>query len=155
MATRAIGTLGTIDSITVGGRVFTDLTNLIILHAGLSTGGDFSTFRKASGSAGYQVTAGKTLHIYALDAWANATNVQSSIILLYGDTDVGQTSGSGPTNPVYLAGSTTYQIADYNNGTGGGIVYKASALDFPIPSTKYVAYLSGNLSSVVLYGYEV
>ena len=66
---KPIGTLGTIPTITVGGRVFTDLDNLIVLTAYAQTGtAAGATFREPVASSGYQVPGGQTLRILAVTA---------------------------------------------------------------------------------------
>lgn len=110
---KPIGTLGTIETLTVAGRVFTDLTNLIILHS--KTGGQvYCGFRKSTGSAAYQVTTGKTLTVNALRYMAGTFNAAAylNFYLVYGDNAVGWDSVTGPTTPIYECdGSSTSRLA--------------------------------------------
>lgn len=56
----------------------------------------WTTFRKQFETAGYAVTAGKTLYLTHLTL--SATIGASYFRLIYGDTDVGSNSASAPTN---------------------------------------------------------
>lgn len=139
-------------SLTIGGRTFTDLTNLKILCANISGASQkFTTFRR-SATSGYQVTAGKTLTIYAWQAW-NLGSTALSLYLGYGDTDVGLTGGSIPTNGVYWNGdqsASATTLAAIGNTTAGAIY-------FTVPAAKY-AFLSNAVNSITgsccIYGYE-
>lgn len=155
---KPIGTLGTIDTLTVGGRVFTDLTNLIIL--GMANGGGFnSTFRKQYPTnvtgAGYQVTGGKSLTLWAAQILAlGADNIQ----ILYSDNDVGLSSGTAFTNPVYPHGNTGYYIWSSTGGVNIATSFKAwhdINMHFVIPAAKYVSCIIGtNTTAANVYGYE-
>jgi len=153
-----VGTLGTIPTLDIGGRIFTDLTNLIVLQAQNTTTSHWGTFRKPNSTSGYQVTSGKTLHILG---------AQSSIIVdggaggnatvLYGDTDVGIDSASAPTNPIYPYGTVAVSISGsipLNLAPG---VYPQS-LNFDVPATKYPALYvpagTGQQVQITIYGYE-
>ena len=61
---KPIGTLGVIDSITVGGRAFTDLANLVVLASKNNTH-QYYSFYEANGTGPYQVPTGKVLQIRA------------------------------------------------------------------------------------------
>lgn len=152
---KPIGTLGVIPTLTVGGWTFTDLTTLIILHAASSNSGDFYTLRKSNASAGYQVTAGKTYTINAVEI-AMATVGSSIYYFGYGDTDVGFVSASPPTNAFYLANDSTL---------GGQLLPMALPVGqilgipmiFPIPALKYVFMspaASAIVGSITTFGYE-
>lgn len=146
-----IGTLGTIDNLTVGGRVFTDLTNLIQLYSeNLATGGNF-TFRKLSASSGYAPSGvtflPKAFNMVNPDASSRTAAICSS------DNDVGFSSASSLTNPVRPAGSAS------------GAMFFAPTLsnkEFPlsgfvVSSGKFVSGdcgTGGQSTRHWLYGYE-
>ena len=91
-------------SITIAGRVFTDLDNLIILGGSTgSSGDDTCTFREPNGTAGYQVPVGKKLVVKAMKCSVLSVTaaVQFSGALVYADADVGLNSTTSLTNPVY------------------------------------------------------
>lgn len=155
-----IGTLGAVPTLTVGGRVFTDLPNLIILYGKVVTGGRFTTLRRGNDTAGYQVTAGKTFTIGAIWGTAEVASSQAAINLLYGNTDVGLDSASAPTTPIYLAGDATNVIAAGVALLGAAGTPNASfssfpGLDFRVPATKYPAFKGSAVgTNLVVYGYE-
>lgn len=152
---RQIGTLGTIDTITVGGRVFTDLTTLIYLEAYTATTARYTTYRKNNTSAGYQVTTGKTLSIYAIRVMTDsAAGSSAGSVLSYGDTDVGLNSAAAPTNVVYQFGDSTARIFLTTTGQTSGVFYESPTL-FTVPATKYAAQLAvGNDCLALAFGYE-
>jgi len=145
---KQIGTLGTIDTLTVGERVFTDLANLLILtgataasanvYAGLTAGVQAST--------AYQVTTGKTLKIAAVRAFgfSGASNFAG---VLYGDTAMATETGNaiGPTNPVFDA-----LQGYFPPGVGGKVEY---ATNFSAPAGKYIGCLA-DACYITAFGYE-
>lgn len=142
----------TVPCLTVGGRVFTDLSNLIILTTYVTgTSTYISTLRRANGSAGYQITAGKTLTIYAAQMHiivASSVNIG----LGYGDNDVGQLTTTVPTNPVYVAGAAGVGIFSL-----AAIGFFEASTNFQIPATKYGfvnAQATAGAGTIRLYGYE-
>jgi hypothetical protein len=152
---RQIGTLGTIDTITVGGRVFTDLTNMIILH-GRHVGTNGCTLRKDSGSAGYQVTTGKTMTVYATRSWCiNAAN--DTPTLAQSDNDVGVNSATALTNAVQQAGSSSITYAPEYSVNTLGTQPSESVLAFPIAALKYLTSKGATASAdirVTAFCYE-
>lgn len=159
MASKAIGTLGTIDTITVGGRVFTNLTSLIILYGWADGTGTSNrcTLRTANGSAGYQVTTGKTLTIRAVrfqTTGASNTAGVSPGNLAYADNDVGVATSTAFTNSVNMIGNTSFiqwgRASLYYGSDGDG-----AAIDFQVPALKYPAYVASNqICAIICYGYE-
>ena len=160
MATKVLGTLGNIDTLTIGGRVFTDLTNLIILEMTANTGSGvvYSTFRLSNSSSGYQVTSGKTFTIYAIQATSLTSTARIS--LGYGNTDVGNDSSSAPTSFVaegHLIVAASPSAEPPRMIIGGGSIVNFVA-NFSIPSLKYPCFVSdgsGFQGSAFIYGYEV
>lgn len=151
---RAIGTLGSIPTATVGGRVYTDLDNLIYLVTGVSTGGRYATFRTHNGSAGYQVTTGKTLTISSVVNLSDTSTAYYSL-LCYGDNDVGLDSAAAPTTVVRLGGLAAGARAHLTSVGSGNISIPALPLKFQVPATKYPAIYSSNADSIMYaYGYE-
>lgn len=152
---RQIGTLGTIDQISVGGRVFTDVTTIIILNAYITTNGRFTTFRKNNTSAGYQVTAAKTLSINAVKVNSDAAAGTSlGCTLGYGDTDVGLNSAAAPTTPIYQFGAVGSPVLSGLQGSNTTNTMESATL-FTIPATKFpVGVADGTNIAVTVYGYE-
>ena len=148
------------ETMTIGGRVFGDLANLIQLQAyNDSTGAQkFSTLRNGTASAGYQVTTGKTLKIGAVRFWILGGQAASRYIQMgYGDTDVGLSGAAAPTNATYLssgAGSSTQLPFNTAGNAQNPAIEVAVRID--VPATKYF-FMSGTtgLEFVgVAFGYE-
>lgn len=150
---RAIGTLGTIDSITVGGRVLTDLTNLITLIASVDGANNHCTFRKPNGTSGYQVPGGKVFTVLGIRM--EIGNAADAFDMGYSDNDAGFATTTAFTNPVFFADAgainqhapaqTVLPIFEMNYGIG-----------FQVLAAKYLFFASGATMSnyVIAYGYE-
>lgn len=151
LALGGVSNQGVIPSLTVGGRVFTDLSNLIVLY-GIAQSASHTTLRKPGGSAGYQVTSGKTLTIYAVECFTVTAAAGAAFQLIYADNDVGVGSATAFTNPVYFAGDPNNAFF-YNSATGASL---QRAIWYPVPATKYVGMASGssNDQNCFFYGYE-
>lgn len=142
---------GTVPNLTVGGRTFTDLSNLIVLYAA-NQGSTYSTFRKRNSAVGYSVTAGKTLTIYAVRLISFFPTAAGSAIF-QSDTDVGFNSASAPTNLVYFGGSAVSTVV--YPPTAAGV--SEMAIDFQVASGKYVGTgVPGSSAGGVIevFGYE-
>ena len=142
-----------IPSLTIGGRVFTDLTNLLIFSgpvAGAANG--ITTLRRMNASAGYQVTAGKTLYLLAIEINTFTAVATTALSVGYSDTDLGRLVNTAPTNPVYMEGAAGYGFPTIATGK---IEY---GMIFTVPATKYpFINNSGNATTaqIRIYGYEV
>lgn len=132
---KPIGTLGTIPSITIGGRVFTDLDNLLILGANMS-GNKYWTFAEGNGTGDYQVPVGKTLQVLAVQTVCTTASNGVSI-LLYGDNAV-DNSSTPPTNPVF-------QFNNKNSFSAQPGVH-SFITDFEVPAGKYIHALDNDTS---------
>lgn len=152
---KAIGTLGNVDSITVGGRVFTDLTTLKILVATTAANTN-ATFRTMNGTSGYTPSGATTFVVHAMKAIGTAAGTTWGS-LGYGDNDVGINSGTTPTNAVYVGGSSTVTTHATSTIAAGSQVPSEMAhpMQFTIPNGKYPAMIGGANQTVYLYGYEV
>jgi len=154
---KPIGTIGNIETLTVNGVTLVDLTNLIILGGAVATSNRYTTLRKMNSSSGYQVTAGKTFTVHAIDMHSNTTTIFTHASLLYGDTDVGLDSASGPTSPVYPCGDANFEVAVYsgNNSSSSSIAKNVVNVFFQAPAAKYLATLIGTAAAqLIVYGYE-
>lgn len=151
-----IGTLGTVETLTVGGFTFVSprTSGLLVLYGKVHTNTN-TTFRKiASGvTSGYAVTTGKTLTIYALKGINGATSAQN-MELAQSDNDVGLDSATALTNPVYLGGGT---------GDNGSLQFAATSgviTEYPVFfQVAALKYLSGAGTAATdyrwfAYGYE-
>lgn len=151
---RLLGTAGNIDTLTVGGRTFTDVSsNLIELAVAAQSATQFGTARKLNASSGYAVTAGKTLTIYAARITIITAGSGAGLNLLYGSSDVGMGSGSTPSGVFYMAGSTTSTLNINQNASLG---YQEFAVNFSVGSGLFPGILiNGGSVSGILFGYEV
>lgn len=143
---------GNIPYITVGGRVFTDLDNLIVLHGNVNGAANGnSSLRKASASAGYQVPVGKTFKIMAVEGFVTTAGFGA---LGYADNDVGIASNTAFTNQVNAANSNNNSLAFATTATGN----ISNNFRFDVPAQKFPLITnSGNttVGQVRVYGYEV
>lgn len=136
----------------VAGVVFTDVPGLIVLGGYVDTN-QYATGRKFDTNAGYQITAGKTYRALALKM---ETEIQTLVTCTvgYGDNDVGQDSGTNPTNAKNAigAGMGIIQVL--------GATVRERALErsfkFDMLAAKYPFFNTNSTNmSLNLYGYEV
>lgn len=137
----------------VGNATFRDFANLKVLQTLMSSNvgaTKYSTFQAQYGVAGYPVTAGKTLRVRGIQI-IQTTTVQGLMGLGYGDTDVGLSSSTLPTNGVTEA---PYSIVAPNS-----ITIQEYSVKFDVPATKYpylfCAAIAAMTAVVRIYGYEV
>ena len=145
------------DTVTCGGRVFTNMNSLIILHGFINTAGRHTSLRTANGTASRQTTTGKTMTIYAARLLRYSAGAQINAVLSYGDNDVGTDSAAAPTNVVYMMNTSSYKPLTASAGTAFANVHDgAIAVAFQVPSTKYPAFgADTDNTNIVAYGYEV
>ena len=148
---KPIGTLGTIQTLTIGGMAYTDLTTLITT-LGYAGAGTYGTVRLPTASAGYQVTSGKTYTITAMTE-AGSDSADRNGTVGYANTDAGFAAGA-PTTPVYIFGSIAVKTV-YSSNTGTSPRNPVSHPNFGVPATKYPFIYSNTGSMFVFcYGYE-
>lgn len=158
MANKPIGTLGMVDYMSVGGVVFTDLTNLISLSSGFSTSSNKNAALRKNSSSGYQVTAGKTYTIRAVQANVYVAEATASVRLLYADNDVGLPGTTAFTNPIYYgtyAGTSTQYVTNCIDATTTGV--RERAIIFGVAAQKYACIDftgSTGVGQFATYGYE-
>ncbi len=148
-----ISNLGTTPSLTIGGRVMTDLSSNLITLVGLTSSNGKCTLRKPGAASGYQVTAGKTLTIIALVAQSQGTSNAGTASVAYSDNDVGIDSSSSLTNPVYWSGSSQASFS-----FGGSAIGQQTTINpnFGVIAQKYFS-INSNASvgiTYIAYGYE-
>ncbi len=159
---KPIGTLGTIDTLEVGGRVFTDLANLIQLNAAFGVGGPFSGFFLGNGTP-YQVSAGKTFTGWAAQMTTQLAGSPSQdypISFGYSVNLIGAQNASAPASPLYFpfGNGTPLGYAVFSVANGGNVQFQTN-LNFIVPAGSYPfcgAVQGGEYISMVnLYGYEM
>jgi hypothetical protein len=139
--------------LTAGGRTLPQSNELKIVWG--NSNGNNATLMDQSlvTGTGYQVPVGKTFHVLAMRVYMSATSGSPSFG--YGDTDVGQNSGSLPTNPVYL-GQGTLLFGTLPSGLAAN-TWLEFPCDFKIPAGKYPFYSDSGAtvtSQAILIGYE-
>ena len=142
-----VGVSGSKPVLQVGGRLFTDLTNMIVLNCAANST-KTSTARLPGGTSGYAVPAGKTLRILAMQL---SGSIDYGCSVGYGDTDVGINSASVPTNYLNWVGHTSAPNASDKPFTpaNGGV-----SCNWTVPTGKYpCSDSSTGAVGVVMYGY--
>ncbi len=152
---KPIGTLGVIDTLTIGGRVFTDLTTILCLYTkGTST--NRCTFRLygSQSGAGYVVTGGKTLRIYAYYLQSPSASVVSALIAQT-DNDIGLGAATAFSNPIYF-GTESSTTADPIQIPAATTQSQAASPLGKVLAGKYLSLDNngGGTSLVTAYGYE-
>lgn len=147
-------------SLVVGGRVFTDLTNLITLFG--SCNGSARVWTQLGDFNGpYQVTAGKTLYLSAAEVTVRVVDGSSTTVDLsigYGDVAAGLQATTQPTGAVYVGGDDGNSASQFPVNAVGQIQYGFSPLR--IPSGKFPFCTdSANATNIKLFfwvcGYEI
>jgi len=143
-------TKGNAPTITVGGRVFSDLKNLIVIRTRVGVGGNlYGTARSLNASSGYQVPAGKTLRITAVREVGSTLN--QAVSIGHGDDDKGMNSAAAPTNAVWQIGDKDGVLGKNTNQYG----VTEFVTNFTIPTGKYpCAYTDSTGGAIVeMWGY--
>lgn len=150
-----------IPSLTIAGRTFTDLTNLVVLTGFVNgTTTTNCALRKQGGTSGYQVPASKTFKIAAIvvEALQSAAGNNSLVYLCYADNDVGISTATAFTNQVFMGGAAAAGVIGSAANPATSSQFQA-AVQFDVPTGKYVSVqaASSALPSAVVrvYGYEV
>ncbi len=133
--------------------------NLIMLSGvcTLAGGQAYTTMRATGGSAGYQVTAGKTLYLVG---GIVRGNINTGVALLYGDTDVGlNSSGSAPTNAAGVFAGADAALKSLIISLAGISGEKSmNLLGARVPAQKYPCVVNAANTTgtifVQVFGYE-
>lgn len=136
------------ESLTVGGRVFTDLANLIVIR-NYATGATYSAMKSnATGTpTAYTPSGAKKLRVLAIEA---VTIEAGNSIRSMGSADnaVADNAAGAPTNPVpWRLGVVSNASANAQMGTNA----QQYACNEVIPNGKY-GYCQG--IAMTMYGYE-
>lgn len=139
-------------SISVGNRVFTDVTNLIILYGYCAGTNNHATFRTLNGTAGYTPSGSKTYVAQAIKFSSGGT-AALQFGIGYASNDVGFASATAFTSGVYMGGAASTM---FNSVSGVGSNGEAP-ISFTVLNAKYPfldCSLSNGTAGVFLYGYE-
>lgn len=142
----------------VGGRTFTDLSNLKVLYGHVVGAGNGNcTLRENNTSSGYVVPVGKTFKALAIKITVITSNSSSTPNnLLYADADVGLASSTAFTNPVYIINSSAYYGLPSVLSTSNNQI--ESSIKFDVIAGKYLCFTNGGsvfAGSIEVFGYEV
>jgi hypothetical protein len=145
----------------IAGRVFTDLTNLIIVYGFLSSN-TRCTLRRAAAASGYTPSGLNKFRMQAfwLDRQVGVTNSGRTLQPGYSDNDVGWDSAAVFSTAKYLGGS-----GGWGPGQGQTIAtndfsqVREAAIDLQVPNGKFafielVGTAASGTSAFIGYGYE-
>ncbi len=139
-------------SLTIGGRTFTDLSNLKILKT-YCNGNNLATARAPNGTAGYTPSGSKAFRILAVEYQSIATT-SATPTLCYSDNDLGFNSAGAFTNPVYEHGASSDYIGFTDGDINGINAKQAIQTNFLVPNGKYVGVVGAAATVCWIYGYE-
>lgn len=149
-----------VPSLSIGGRVFTDVSNLKILGASFDAVTTVNgTFRLPNTTAGYQVPASKKFVVMAIVVKIFESTAAASTIgmrLQYSDNDVGLQTSTALTNAVAVFGSN--QASSFGTLANTSLSSQfQEAVYFEVPAAKYLTgiNISAKVASALVYGYEV
>lgn len=141
-------------SLTIAGHTFTDIKNLKTLMCQADAATNFCSFRAPNGTAGYTPSGSNKFKMVALRCQASSP-AANQFGIGYSDNDVGYTTNTVPTNPVYIAGSSIlFRIGPLPTDA---TFFEWAMESFQVPNGKYVL-LAGDTTTVnycFAYGYEV
>lgn len=147
---KPIGTLGTVDTLTVAGRVYTDLTTIIGLTAICSGAVGTSSPRAHNATTGYAPSGANRFIITSVEAVVGAAG---AINIGYANNDCGFNSNTSPTAPVYWKSGDTNNVGSV---MGPNQIVKFDVNNFEIPNGKFALFFGDGVTvaSVIIYGYE-
>lgn len=139
-----------IPSLTIGGRVFTDLANLIVLFGySNSAATSRSSLRRVNTSVGYTPSGTKAFQAVAVRIQTLVV-ATSGLALGYADTDIGLGVNTAHVSPQYL------NVLPPLNGAVG--IDFQMPCEILVPNGKYFASDSQGtvwVGNIIVYGYEV
>ena len=147
---------GNVPSLVVGGRLFTDLDNLMVLFGFVSTN-DYCTLRKSGIASGYQAPVGKKFQCLAAKTITQDNNAASQALTVgYADNDVGLNTATVPTNRIGPYGVTPDQYHGVLT-TGLDEVKTETSIFFEILAQKYPFIFTNGMARIEaqIFGYEV
>lgn len=135
-------------SLQIGGRVVTDLTNLIYLSgASISPTNINTTLRLNNGSAGYQVPVGRTLRIFAVRITAVGFSATMLSAPLYSDNDVGIATATVYTNAKFIGNDSNMAYMQSMTSLNHSVTRD---LTWDIPAGKYPSFTITNGTGQIL-----
>lgn len=161
MANKAIGTIGNVQTMTVGGSLFVDTTNIIILFGGTDGATNVNSGSRKFGAQGgvtYQVTTGKTLIINAYRGIQLGSAGNDSSMAQVDNSTLGFNVSTALTNPIFFGSeSSTYKSLFYVTSTIGS-TFEHGSVAGKVAALKYLAFQQSATANSSLshfaYGYE-
>lgn len=145
---------GNTPSLTVGGRVFTDLTNLKILKTYNNANAIATARAPNNANAGYTPSGTKAFRVLAFE-FQCISNTATAPTLHYSDNDVGFNSSTALTNPVYEHNAGVNDYAGISDLDQVGVnVRQVMQTNFLVPNGKYVGVAGAAGCLGWIYGYE-
>lgn len=156
------GSLGLIPHLNIGGLVFTDLTNLIVLSGSVSTSSNGATVRKLGTQTGYTPSGSNKFDVWGVRMVCKPDDTTVNCRMYYADNDVGMNSATAPTNPVGPATASATgdsPILVMNSAIGTDAAMEVALIRFQVPNGKFLHFRvdAGAITGVIflVYGYEV
>lgn len=144
------------ETITVGGKTFTNIANLKILYFALGGANGWSTARLQDGTAGYTPSGANKFRVLGIKLRISvAPTAAGTLTIQQADNDSGMATTTASINPVYLGGDPDSAYLLYGSSWTAGSRHEFN-LDFVIQNTKYLTF-TGDGTSVIhgeVYGYE-
>jgi len=147
-----------VPSLTVAGRTFTDLKNLIVTSGGFAGAANGQcTPRRGSGSSGYLPSGSKAFRVLAIQFYAVSVAPGSFVGYFYCDNDLGIATATAATNGVYPGNDA--RCSYISSATSLATTDKSVefVVDFLVPNGKYFSVTSNGSAlncSFRVYGYE-
>jgi len=144
------------DFMYIGGRLFTNLSSLIILHGRIqNTVATTCTLRTANGSSGYTPSGSNKFRARAIRMSIAGVSSGASCTLMYSNNDVGFAGTTAYVSPVYYCGTTNAEYAQCPGSPAQG--YYETVTDFLVPNGKYPGLYDNGAANqwiVQIFGYE-
>lgn len=138
-----------IPNVNIGGRIITDLTNLIMLSGVCNGAGLGNSGLRVPFAAGARVvTSGKTFRVVAVSM---SVQTAGGTLLGYCDNDPGMGTNTALANAVYFA---TSGLGALNSAVN---TYTERPIQYDVPAGKYLFCSNGAgalVANICVYGYE-
>ena len=148
VSTQAFATyLPTQANFTIDGRTYVPPPSIMLYCGGNGGAAWRSTCSRQGVTTGYLPSAGKVFRVKIIRTRAISS---ANIGVGYGDTDVGVSSASAPTNPIYSNGlSSTDDLSSLPTNTG--VSWTDYNMDFVVPNGKYVFIEASAASQIKIH----
>ena len=154
-----MGSPARIPSVFIGGRTFTDLSNLIQLVGHITSGSRSGMFKTNDVSQSAFDASGGIFEVHALMLIGGDASVRENIRVGYGDNSLPLNTGTAITNEVRVGGVNMGQMLWTPGDAAGGSFNVAIPLRFDVPDGKFPFFATGDGSagtaqSVFMWGFQ-